>query len=161
MPATNRVYRIAVIPGDGIGKEVIPEGVRVLEAAAKKFGFEDSDALFKALRPTLRWARDSGYKVETVQDLLERVRILEAPRVHVLEDRLLAQEELHQIGHMGIDRLVVGRTRADGVGDQAHAVRLERGGIRDSHFSVLRKICGRRRACGRWPAGARRCRGRQ
>src|SRR6187455_1034713 len=38
--ATNRVYRIAVIPGDGIGVEVVPEGVRVLEAAAKKFGFE-------------------------------------------------------------------------------------------------------------------------
>src|ERR1700751_977775 len=38
--ATNRVYRIAVIPGDGIGKEVMPEGVRVLEAAAKKYGFE-------------------------------------------------------------------------------------------------------------------------
>ena len=38
--ATNRVYNIAVIPGDGIGKEVVPEGVRVLEAAAKKFGFE-------------------------------------------------------------------------------------------------------------------------
>src|SRR6516225_6268932 len=38
--ATNRVYRLAVIPGDGIGKEVVPEGVRVLEAAAKKFGFE-------------------------------------------------------------------------------------------------------------------------
>ena len=37
---TNRVYSIAVIPGDGIGKEVVPEGVRVLEAAAKKFGFE-------------------------------------------------------------------------------------------------------------------------
>jgi tartrate dehydrogenase/decarboxylase/D-malate dehydrogenase len=37
---TNRVYRIAVVPGDGIGKEVVPEGVRVLEAAAKKFGFE-------------------------------------------------------------------------------------------------------------------------
>src|SRR5579864_4404102 len=32
-------YRIAVIPGDGIGKEVVPEGVRVLEAAAKRFGF--------------------------------------------------------------------------------------------------------------------------
>ncbi len=40
MPATNRVYRIAVIPGDGIGKEVMPEGVRVLEAAAKRHGFE-------------------------------------------------------------------------------------------------------------------------
>jgi tartrate dehydrogenase/decarboxylase / D-malate dehydrogenase len=36
----NRVYRIAVIPGDGIGKETVPEGVRVLEAAAKQFGFE-------------------------------------------------------------------------------------------------------------------------
>jgi tartrate dehydrogenase/decarboxylase/D-malate dehydrogenase len=33
-------YRIAVIPGDGIGKEVVPEGVRVLEAASKRFGFE-------------------------------------------------------------------------------------------------------------------------
>ena len=38
--ATNRVYRIAVIPGDGIGKEVMPEGVRALEAAARRFGFE-------------------------------------------------------------------------------------------------------------------------
>ncbi|GGE52069.1 tartrate dehydrogenase [Agaricicola taiwanensis] len=37
---TNRVYRVAVIPGDGIGKEVVPEGLRVLEAASKKFGFE-------------------------------------------------------------------------------------------------------------------------
>ena len=37
---TNRVYRIAVIPGDGIGKEVVPEGVRALEAVGKKFGFE-------------------------------------------------------------------------------------------------------------------------
>ena len=25
-------HRIAVIPGDGIGKEVVPEGLRVLEA---------------------------------------------------------------------------------------------------------------------------------
>ena len=31
---------IALIPGDGIGKEVMPEGVRVLEAAASKYGFE-------------------------------------------------------------------------------------------------------------------------
>ena len=30
-------HRIAVIPGDGIGKEVVPEGLRVLEVAAKKF----------------------------------------------------------------------------------------------------------------------------
>ena len=31
-------FRIAVIPGDGIGKEVVPEGMRVLEAAGRKFG---------------------------------------------------------------------------------------------------------------------------
>ena len=31
-------YRIAVIPGDGIGKEVMPQGQRVLEAAARRFG---------------------------------------------------------------------------------------------------------------------------
>ena len=37
---TNRVHRIAVIAGDGIGKEVVPEGLRVLEAAAKKYGFQ-------------------------------------------------------------------------------------------------------------------------
>src|SRR5688572_3687349 len=33
-------HRIAVIPGDGIGKEVLPEGIRVLEAAGRRFGFE-------------------------------------------------------------------------------------------------------------------------
>ena len=33
----NRPFDIALIPGDGIGKEVIPEGVRVLEAAARRF----------------------------------------------------------------------------------------------------------------------------
>ena len=32
--------KIAVIPGDGIGKEVMPEGVRALEAAARKFGIQ-------------------------------------------------------------------------------------------------------------------------
>lgn len=31
-------YRIAAIPGDGIGNEVVPEGIRVLEAAGKRFG---------------------------------------------------------------------------------------------------------------------------
>jgi tartrate dehydrogenase/decarboxylase/D-malate dehydrogenase len=32
--------RIAVIPGDGIGKEVVPEGLRVLDATARKFGLD-------------------------------------------------------------------------------------------------------------------------
>ena len=32
--------KIAVIPGDGIGREVIPEGIRVLEAAGRLHGLE-------------------------------------------------------------------------------------------------------------------------
>ena len=32
-----KTYRIATIPGDGIGKEVVPEGIRVLDAVAAKF----------------------------------------------------------------------------------------------------------------------------
>lgn len=37
-----RNYDIAVIAGDGIGKEVVPEGQRVVEAAARRFGFSVS-----------------------------------------------------------------------------------------------------------------------
>lgn len=33
-----KTYRIAAIPGDGIGREVMPEGMRVLEAAGRKYG---------------------------------------------------------------------------------------------------------------------------
>jgi tartrate dehydrogenase/decarboxylase/D-malate dehydrogenase len=36
MPGT---HKIAVIPGDGIGKETVPEALRVLDAAARRFGF--------------------------------------------------------------------------------------------------------------------------
>ncbi len=43
-----KTYRIATIPGDGIGKEVVPEGQKVLEAIAQldknlKFEFQDFD----------------------------------------------------------------------------------------------------------------------
>jgi tartrate dehydrogenase/decarboxylase/D-malate dehydrogenase len=34
-----KTYRIAVIPGDGIGQEVTPVGMRVVEAAGDRFGF--------------------------------------------------------------------------------------------------------------------------
>ena len=36
--AIQKPHRIAVIPGDGIGKEVVPEGVRVLETVASRCG---------------------------------------------------------------------------------------------------------------------------
>ena len=43
-----KTYRIATIPGDGIGKEVVPAGQQVLEALAKanpdfRFEFENFD----------------------------------------------------------------------------------------------------------------------
>lgn len=34
-----RTYKVAVIPGDGIGKEVMPEGIAVLERAGSQYGF--------------------------------------------------------------------------------------------------------------------------
>ena len=33
-------FNIAAIAGDGIGKEVLPEGIRVLEAAGRRFNFK-------------------------------------------------------------------------------------------------------------------------
>jgi len=43
-----KTYRIATIPGDGIGKEVIPAGRRIMETLAARsetlrFEFEDFD----------------------------------------------------------------------------------------------------------------------
>jgi len=35
-----KTFNIAVIAGDGIGKEVVPEGMRVLEAAGRRFNFQ-------------------------------------------------------------------------------------------------------------------------
>ena len=35
-----KTFHIAVIPGDGIGREVVPEGIRVLDTAGRIFGFE-------------------------------------------------------------------------------------------------------------------------
>ena len=34
-----KIFNVAVIAGDGIGKEVVPEAIRVLEAAGQRFGF--------------------------------------------------------------------------------------------------------------------------
>ncbi|WP_109435914.1 MULTISPECIES: tartrate dehydrogenase [Aquimarina] len=39
-------YNIAVVPGDGIGNEIVPEGIKVLEAVAQKHGFTISTTHF-------------------------------------------------------------------------------------------------------------------
>ena len=54
-------HKIALIPGDGIGKEVVPEGMRVLEAAGRRFGFElEFDRLRLELRPLRQDRQDDA-----------------------------------------------------------------------------------------------------
>ena len=90
MSSPKKQYRIAVIPGDGIGKEVVPEGLRVLEMAAKKHG------VCRAFRPfrfrllgLLRKARRDdaggleGENRQARRDLFRRRRLAgENPRSH-------------------------------------------------------------------------------
>lgn len=40
------MYKIAVIPGDGTGPEVVNEGLKVLEVTSKKFGFQYETKMF-------------------------------------------------------------------------------------------------------------------
>jgi tartrate dehydrogenase/decarboxylase/D-malate dehydrogenase len=62
-------YRIAVIPGDGIGKEVVPEGIRALEAAGARFGIEFS---FDEFPWSCEQYKNSGRMMD--EDGLERIR---------------------------------------------------------------------------------------
>jgi tartrate dehydrogenase/decarboxylase/D-malate dehydrogenase len=39
-------YRIAVVPGDGIGIEIAPEGIKVLDAVASQHGFSLNYEIF-------------------------------------------------------------------------------------------------------------------
>lgn len=64
-----RQHRIAVIAGDGIGQEVMPEGVRVLEAAGRRFGIS-------FLRNELDWSCDLFRRTGRMmpEDGLKRIR---------------------------------------------------------------------------------------
>ena len=57
-------YKISLIPGDGIGKEVMPEGVRVLEAAGRKFdvqfGWKEYDWSCETFHRTGRMMPEDG-----------------------------------------------------------------------------------------------------
>jgi len=69
-----KTYRIATIPGDGIGKEVVPAGQQVLEALAQRrggFGFE-----FTAFGWGGDWYRRHG--VMMPDDGLDRLRGMDA-----------------------------------------------------------------------------------
>jgi tartrate dehydrogenase/decarboxylase/D-malate dehydrogenase len=58
MAGEPRTYRIAVIPGDGIGKEVVPEGLRVLDRLAAQ-----SDGAFAFAYESFPWGCE--YYLET------------------------------------------------------------------------------------------------
>jgi tartrate dehydrogenase/decarboxylase/D-malate dehydrogenase len=57
-------YRVAVIAGDGIGKEVMPEGMKVMEAAAARFGlsfqWEEFDWSCERFQATGRMMPEDG-----------------------------------------------------------------------------------------------------
>ena len=55
---------------------------------------------------------------EMVEHVGEVIRLAAAPGRHVLQDRLLAEIELHDRRHVAVDRLVVGDAGADGVGER-------------------------------------------
>jgi tartrate dehydrogenase/decarboxylase/D-malate dehydrogenase len=59
-----KTYKIAVIPGDGIGKEVVPEGLRVIEAAGRrfdlKFSYQEFDWSCEAYARTGRMMPGNG-----------------------------------------------------------------------------------------------------
>ena len=62
-------YRIALIPGDGIGREVVPEGTRVLEEAGRLFGIS---FLWDELPWGCEYFRSTGQMMPP--DGLERIR---------------------------------------------------------------------------------------
>jgi tartrate dehydrogenase/decarboxylase/D-malate dehydrogenase len=64
---------IAVIPGDGIGKEVIPEGIRVLAAAGNKYGVSFDWTEFD-------WSCETYHRTGRMmpEDGLERLRPFDA-----------------------------------------------------------------------------------
>ena len=66
-------HRIAVMAGDGIGKEVMPEGQRVVEAAARKFGVELEFTTFD-------WSCDyfAAHGKMMPDDWFEKLRVFDA-----------------------------------------------------------------------------------
>ena len=69
---TMREHTIAVIPGDGIGREVIPEGVRVLEAVGAKHGLRFK---WQEFPWSCDWYKAHGRMCpEDAPDILKQVR---------------------------------------------------------------------------------------
>ena len=72
-------YKIAVIPGDGIGPEVTGEAVRALEAVAASFGhqfaYEYVQAGGAAIGNELKRLREQVRRLETENQELKRSKV--------------------------------------------------------------------------------------
>ena len=66
-------FQIAVIPGDGIGKEVVPEGIRVLEALAEQYPFK---VRFEAFPYSCQYYLEHGTMMP--EDGIEQLRPFDA-----------------------------------------------------------------------------------
>ncbi len=77
----SKVYDIAVLPGDGIGEEVVREGLRVLSTAEEVFGF-------KTKRETLPYGAEHFLKTgETMPDAaFDRIRQMQAVYLGAIGD---------------------------------------------------------------------------
>jgi 3-isopropylmalate dehydrogenase len=64
------MYKIAVVPGDGTGPEVVAEGLKVLKAASEKYGFK-----YNEIHYDLGGER---YLKQTLPDLSEELRRMDA-----------------------------------------------------------------------------------
>jgi tartrate dehydrogenase/decarboxylase / D-malate dehydrogenase len=73
--SSGRVFRIAVIPGDGIGQEVVPQGLRILDAVAER-----SDGAFRFEYESFPWG--CQYYLQTGRmmdsDGLDRLKAFDA-----------------------------------------------------------------------------------
>ena len=99
-----RSHTIAVIPGDGIGKEVMPEGLRVLEAAASRF---DIDLQFKHID----WASCDYYEEHGTMMPDDWKAQLGRLRRHLLRRRGLAAESARPHLVVGLAAQVPPRVR--------------------------------------------------
>ena len=98
-----RTHNIAVIPADGIGKEVIPAGVRVLQEIA------DRDGSFRFEFKTFPWGSDYYHEHGQMMpsDGLETLRAFDAIRItsyNVCYTKLLRRRPSRFPGERGLPR---------------------------------------------------------
>ncbi len=96
-------------PGAGVGQDLAAQLVELGARGPRP----DHDPL--AAGPVDRLEHQL---VETVQDLLARLGVTDPPGVDVAEQRLLVEVVADDVGHVGVDELVVGDAVADRVGQR-------------------------------------------